>query len=296
MIFLTDVLDIADIRPDGHSRPAFFYDECKSYAPVLTRHVQNDITELSINDKSLSITIREHDMDLNKEKAVKRINKAGKIGHIVMIVAEVITVVTFAALIFFSTMVAVVPKDFFSFKTSVMVTGMLDFSKVDEEASDEQIRESIDEIKKSGFAIFTSDPETGSDYRVEGTKVYFDTVTETSTFSFEKLSMAFVFLAVICFFSFFTLLCAGFLCKAFAKCNSPFDEEVIKKMRLFAISLIPWSVFSMLGNYMIAYMSGSPKVSLSINIAVVFTIVVIFALTYIFKYGAVLQQESDETL
>ncbi len=258
--------------------------------------MQNDITELSINDKSLSITIREHDMDLNKEKAVKRINKAGKIGHIVMIVAEVITVVTFAALIFFSTMVAVVPKDFFSFKTSVMVTGMLDFSKVDEEASDEQIRESIDEIKKSGFAIFTSDPETGSDYRVEGTKVYFDTVTETSTFSFEKLSMAFVFLAVICFFSFFTLLCAGFLCKAFAKCNSPFDEEVIKKMRLFAISLIPWSVFSMLGNYMIAYMSGSPKVSLSINIAVVFTIVVIFALTYIFKYGAVLQQESDETL
>jgi hypothetical protein len=86
------------------------------------------------------------------------------------------------------------------------------------------------------------------------------------------------------------------LCKAFAKCNSPFDEEVIKKMRLFAISLIPWSVFSMLGNYMIAYMSGSPKVNLSINIAVVFTIVVIFALTYIFRYGAVLQQESDETL
>jgi len=43
-------------------------------------------------------------------------------------------------------------------------------------------------------------------------------------------------------------------------------------------------------------MSGSSKVSLSINIAVVFTIVVIFALTYIFKYGAVLQQESDETL
>jgi len=235
-------------------------------------------------------------MDLIKEKAVKRINKVGRIGHIILIIAEVISVITFAALIFFSTMVSVVPKDFFSFKTSVMVTGILDFSKVDTIASDEEIRESIEEIKKSGFSIFTADSGNDTDYRVEGTKVYFDTVTETSTFEFEKLSMAFVFLAIVCVLSFFSFLCAGFLCKAFAKCNSPFDEEVIKKMRLFAISLIPWSVFSMLGNYMIAYMSGSSKVSLSINIAVVFTIVVIFALTYIFKYGAVLQQESDETL
>jgi hypothetical protein len=52
----------------------------------------------------------------------------------------------------------------------------------------------------------------------------------------------------------------------------------------------------MLGNLMLTFMSGAPKVTLSINLAVIFTVLVIFALAYIFKYGAVLQQESDETL
>ena len=236
-------------------------------------------------------------MGLNKEKAVRRINKTGKIGHVIMIVAEVITAVIFALLVFSATMVASVPENFFSFKTSVKVTGTLDFSQVDAEASDEMIRESIAEVRKSGFSLFAHDVEEGeTEYRVEGSKVYFDSETETATFSFTSLAMTFLFMALVCLFSFFTFLCLGFLFKAFARCNSPFDEQVIKKMRLFAISLIPWSVFSMIGNFMLANMSGAPKVTLSINIAVVFTIIVIFALTYIFKYGAVLQQESDETL
>ena len=68
-------------------------------------------------------------------------------------------------------------------------------------------------------------------------------------------------------------------------------------MTSFAFSLIPWVFLSSLVNSVSnSITTGGPHVSLSINLGMILIILVIFALTLIFKYGAVLQQESDETL
>lgn len=85
------------------------------------------------------------------------------------------------------------------------------------------------------------------------------------------------------------------LMKQFMVCDSPFCEGVVKKMRHFAIALIPCiaavqvmksaidSVFSSNFNFEIDFIS-------------VAFVVIIFILTMIFKYGAELQKEHDETV
>lgn len=94
-----------------------------------------------------------------------------------------------------------------------------------------------------------------------------------------------------------TLCFIGSLCKAFRNCRSPFEENVIQKMQRFAYALIPWTIASsMIDSIGNSFISGYPEVSFSLNVGMILIVLVVFLLTYIFKYGAVLQQESDETL
>ena len=94
-----------------------------------------------------------------------------------------------------------------------------------------------------------------------------------------------------------TISFAESLCKAFRDCTSPFDTKVIKKMQNLAISLIPWTIIlSIIDSTMDSFLAGGLRLSLSIDLGVVLVVLIVFVLVYIFKYGAVLQQESDETL
>lgn len=95
-------------------------------------------------------------------------------------------------------------------------------------------------------------------------------------------------IAAVCFLGavycamFFVILCfAHKFAKSLEECNSPFEENVIKCMKNFGISLIPWVIFTFVT-------SGSLILAL--------IVLVIFLLMSIFKYGAQLQQEADETL
>ena len=82
-----------------------------------------------------------------------------------------------------------------------------------------------------------------------------------------------------------------------AQCQTPFEENIIKKLQYLAYSLIPWAFFTSVSDSMTSgMMTGNVQVNVGVNLGMVLVIVIIFALTYIFKYGAVLQQESDETL
>ena len=94
------------------------------------------------------------------------------------------------------------------------------------------------------------------------------------------------------------LFFVGALCKAFRYCESPFEENVIKKMQNLAISLIPWTIISAIADSFATSLldAGSFEFGIGVDMNVVLVIILIFGLVYIFKYGAVLQRESDETL
>ena len=90
----------------------------------------------------------------------------------------------------------------------------------------------------------------------------------------------------------------GSLMKEFKRCDTPFSEGVIRKMSNFAWSLIPMAVLSgFSGRINVGSLKAlSMDVNYTINLSVVLVILVIFALVQVFKYGAGLQQQADETL
>ena len=87
------------------------------------------------------------------------------------------------------------------------------------------------------------------------------------------------------------------LCEAFSVCRSPFDEAVIKRMTTFAWTLI---VCAVVGSFATALASavaaGFSKINFNLSLTPIFTALIVFFLCMIFRYGAALQQEADETL
>ena len=96
---------------------------------------------------------------------------------------------------------------------------------------------------------------------------------------------------------FITLLFAGKLCQAFRDCESPFEEKVVKQLNALAYSLLPWVVLgSLTESISESIFTNNFNLMIGVDLGMVLIILFIFVLAYIFKYGAVLQQESDETL
>ncbi len=87
------------------------------------------------------------------------------------------------------------------------------------------------------------------------------------------------------------------LCDAFRVCFSPFDEAVIKRMNIFAWTLIACAAVGCIANAVAsAALAGFGSIQFNLSLTPVFTALVVFFLCMIFRYGTKLQQESDETL
>ncbi len=94
-----------------------------------------------------------------------------------------------------------------------------------------------------------------------------------------------------------SLIFFGRLCKSLHNCVSPFAPEVIDALRNFAFSLIPWIVVSTVLDTMASGLaSGNMHFSFSINLGMLVLVILMFVLVRIFRYGAMLQQEADETI
>ena len=66
-------------------------------------------------------------------------------------------------------------------------------------------------------------------------------------------------------------------------CDSPFEAKVLKAMKAFAYSLIPWAILK----------AGSGSAS---SLSAIIFVLVAITFAHIFNYGAQLQKESDETI
>ena len=85
------------------------------------------------------------------------------------------------------------------------------------------------------------------------------------------------------------------LMKQFMTCDSPFSEGVVRKMRNFAISLIPCTAVVMVMKSVIGSVF-SHNFNFDFDFIFAAFVLIIFVLTMIFKYGAELQKEHDETV
>ena len=96
------------------------------------------------------------------------------------------------------------------------------------------------------------------------------------------------------------------LSDAFRVCRSPFDEAVIRRMNIFAWTLIVCAVVgsfagSAAQSAVMAFQNagihvGAKNFGVSLDLYPIFTALMVFFLCMVFRYGAQLQKEADETL
>lgn len=233
-------------------------------------------------------------------KMKKRINTIAKVGRILATIAAVFMIIGAVAFAAGIGVVASMPED----ALSVEVTGTADVTakgKILESVTDAI----IDSAKGGKGKIMIGDTNIAigdvkdsipEDVTARKTENGFTLGVNSHRLDISKkgvlTAFSFTFLDTVCITVVLFMIRA--LMKAIEKCETPFCDDVIKKMRNFGFSLIPLAVFS--GTSESAWNFLSVNFHIGIDLKVVFGIIVVFMLVMIFTYGASLQKESDETL
>lgn len=232
-----------------------------------------------------------------KEKAVAKINKFGKIGIVIGHIARVgLVIASILAVVIGIFMMSVDLLDM-TYQSQIKVEVDKDayFGLIGETFA-EDMQESWDAEIMSGS--LTMDDDVYSQVSVEQTEdgAVMTMATEpVAIFSPVKCIVFMVCTLIYLAAAFVSVTFIMKLCKEFRDCETPFSEAVIQRMKQVSISLIPWVVTAPFATAsMNSLVTSSFDVTFELGSFVLVSIV--FALTQIFKYGAVLQQESDETL
>lgn len=223
-----------------------------------------------------------------ENKIKRKINTFGKVTKILTMIVIVFLLVAEGFLLVGGVIAAVVPKD------SITVDNGSD-TRIDVDTNYFGLNGRQFFIKIGNTELYVGQLEKGEfDVKSENGNL---TLTDNAQDKHYDLNAALIW--IICeMTSFAAIIIALYffrsLMKQFMVCDTPFSNGVVNKMRAFAIALIPCMVAyhaagiaknNIFGN------DGPP----SLIPSVVF-VLVIFVLTMIFKYGAELQKEHDETV
>lgn len=247
-----------------------------------------------------------------KEQAIQKINKVGKISYVIAVIAKIFVIIGLVVTLVAAVGCFVMPKDGIKMTMAGNMEVAVDFAAMGGEITEEDIAEA--QAMTAGTDIMVEDVQVGMvdgefgfsvvgqeyelvDSQVNGNVMTMLWASNGRTFSLRDMTVVWLIASLAMIMTIVTITFVEKLCKAFRDCESPFEENVIKKMQNLAISLIPWTIVSSITNSVKdSFLNGGVSVSLTVDLGVVLVVLIVLVLVYIFKYGAVLQQESDETL
>ena len=238
--------------------------------------------------------------NISKESAIAKINKYGKIGKIITRIMMVFVILGAVSTLISAIAMKVMPNDIITLNLGTQAECIINPSATGENISIEDMNMLVDQINngfiKGGLNLGTVSLQFDN-AQVDGDKIVANAGGNTGKVELSNIGNALFFVVFSLILTFISILFGNKLCKAFEKCESPFEENVITRMRHFAFSLIPWALFAEIPEYAINSVFGNNlNTGFDLDMNVVFTVLIILALTIVFKYGAILQQESDETL
>lgn len=231
-----------------------------------------------------------------KEEAILKINKVGKFGDVFTLIIKIfLGIGIVGSLIGFIAML-VLPEDFINVKLRGKAEVYSNLAVFNVNFSDNKKEEIRNEIMDGSFDV-NEDNYVINNVEVGDSSIIIDAGAEIGTIKTRSIAASIGIAIVYEVLTMITFIFIGRLCKAFRYCETPFSEDVIKKMNQLAVSLVPWIVVGSLAKILIlATIKSSSRVVLSLNFSAVLAVVIILMISYIFKYGAILQQESDETI
>ncbi len=233
-----------------------------------------------------------------KTNAISKINKIGKIGNVITIIARIVAIMSLVICIAGTIFFAATPEDFVKVKVDGDATVDVNLSAIDVKLSDKELSDMKNDLENGSTSITYN----SNDLTVNSATVNDDGFSLRANGNMIDFSLHNMFLPMLaaCLYLTMTTVALFFvsaLCKAFSNCQSPFEDNVITKMKHLAFSLIPWVILSSIPSGLEdGMLTGKFNFTAGVNLDTVLVIVLILGLTYIFQYGAVLQQESDETL
>lgn len=224
-----------------------------------------------------------------KNENIKKINTLGKVCRILLVFARVACIIGIVCCIIVACAFLALPDDIVTADGAVTGQIRVDSSRIPSIFSDDLV--DLEE-RDMDFGVFG----TGIKWNVikwnveesqNDKEVVYDINGELNTDNHSALIASTVGTclagAVMCAFMLVIVIFGGKFAKSLEICNSPFEENVLKSMKRFAFSLIPIGIFQFCWHG-------------SISLTTLFIVIVIIILSFIFSYGAQLQQESDETL
>lgn len=244
---------------------------------------------------------------MKKEDAIAKINKLGRISNIIVRICKILLIIGFVLTLLATIVTAVLPKGFLSMEMGATADVKLDLNGLTQEFTEEEKQELITDFHED----FSEDNDfkmtmgvNGAQYEYDGLTVDMNNMVVSMRGEVERYTIELgdlFYVAITGFITmaalFVTLVFAGRLSRAFRDCQSPFEDGIIKSMNQLAFSLIPWVLMnSVTDSINESIFTNNKQIVLGVDLGVLIIIFFIFILAYIFKYGAVLQQESDETL
>lgn len=246
-----------------------------------------------------------------KEQAIKKINTIGKISYIAAIIAKCIVIAGLVATVLVSVLCFTVFGDAIKMDMTGKIDLEMDCKTLDidydmlesiEDDEDTDVKNQTVRIGNDKVGTVASISISEQDYKAMDVEIKDDTLfakleSENISFTTKDVGLLLILAGISLVMTIVTISFVEALCKAFRDCTSPFESKVIKKMQNLAISLIPWTIVSsVIDSTVDSFMQGGLQLQLNIDLGVALVVLIVFILVYIFKYGAVLQQESDETL
>ena len=224
-----------------------------------------------------------------KNANVSKINTLGKVSKIIVVILMAVVIVGIVATVLSGVTMATLPED------AIQITGSADAEIVVDES---KLNSLAGAMVKSGTLV--NIPTTNIHFDQFGTDFSLEVnedKTDDSHYTYNingditKFNCKAFGLATTmgCFAGTLILIASLVSCifgkklaDALAKCDSPFEENVLKKMKAFGISLIPFAVVSLI-------IKG-------VGLLTALFALIIILFIFIFNYGAELQKESDETV
>lgn len=229
-----------------------------------------------------------------KNEVIGKVNKIGRIGQILVKVGTVISVLALVVCVIGCIAFWAMPQEAFSITQTHNAD--INVGSMNSTLSATMIMINEDESMEGSLEL-DGIPYEITDMRQEEGGLTVKAQSGTYTFSLHNMAWTMLLLAVYIISGLAALRFTGSLCKKFRYCETPFTEEIVENLQKLAWSLVPLAVFSSVSESVIdGLFTGNMDIMLGIDMVVVVLIILIFLLSAIFKYGTMLQQESDETL
>lgn len=234
-----------------------------------------------------------------KSSSIKKINTAGLIGYIISVILIIGAIAVMVSIGICTIVAFKISNDDINVKmaTNININSTGNFlDKINSFVKIDGI-DDLGRLTEDSKDVITTNNSKISEISVseENGGLSLNAKTNEITISMKKiiiaLILAFIFIVAVTV----TLYMVKALMKSLKNCETPFAEDVIKNMTHFATALVCVMVIGIIFGGFCSYLT-SGVYNLNINLGSILLVAVVYILIIIFKYGAKLQQESDETL